>query len=323
MLFPSTRFHIESNGGKVIDVVSDAAHDLYAEEPFKGGVDPNKLEAVFKEHGAQVRCVYVELCVNSCGGHPVSLGNLKEIKAIARAHKVPLFLDACRILENSYLIKQRESGYQDCSLQEIVNQTCQLADGCTMSGLKDFLVPAGGILAMRDEAIYQKAFVQSFLDGSQLSSGAMESLCVALQDIFASDAYVTSRVEQVNYLWRRLKGGIPILTPPGGHGVFIDVKRFLPHVAAEAYPAEALAAFIYHMSGVRAAKGPPLAPSQTARGIDLLRLAVPARRYVQGHMDDVVEAIQYAYSRRDEIKGMRKLESPGRSRFEPALFAPL
>jgi tyrosine phenol-lyase len=130
-------------------------------------------------------------------------------------------------------------------------------------------------------------------------------------------------VEQVNYLWRRLKDGIPILTPPGGHGVFIDVKSFLPHVRAENYPAEALAAFVYHMSGIRITKGPPLAPSQTARGVELLRLAVPARRYVQGHMDDVAEAVQYAYSQRDEIKGLKKIEKPGRSRFEPALFAML
>ena len=167
MLFPSTRFHIESNGGKVVDVIAEAAHDLYSAEFFKGDIDLKKLAAVFEEHGAQVACVYVELCVNSCGGHPVSLGNLKEIKAIAGAHKVPLFLDACRILENSYLIKQREPGYQNRSIQEIVNQTCALADGCTMSALKDFLVPVGGIIAMRDEASYQKASVQSFLNGSQ------------------------------------------------------------------------------------------------------------------------------------------------------------
>ncbi len=323
MLFPSTRFHIESNGGKVVDVIEGSAHDLYSSQLFKGDVDPKKLVAVFKEHGAQVCCVYVELCVNSCGGQPISLGNLKEVKGIAADHKVPLFLDACRILENSYLIKQREPGYQDRSLQEIVNETCSLADGCTMSALKDFLVPLGGIIAMRDEASYQKASVQNFLDGSQPPSVAMEAMGVALQEIFASDSYVTSRVEQVNYLWRRLKDGIPILTPPGGHGVFIDVKRFLPHVPAEHHPAEALAAFIYHMSGIRVTKGPPLAPSQTARGVELLRLAVPARRYVQGHMDDVAEAVQYAYSRREEIKGLKKIEKPGRSRFEPALFAAL
>ena len=323
MLFPSTRFHIESNGGKVADVISEAAHDFYSPQLFKGDVDLDRLEAVFREHGAKVRCVYVELCVNSCGGHPVSLGNLKQVKAIADAHQVPLFLDACRILENSYLIKQREPGYQNCSLQEIVHEICRLAAGCTMSALKDFLVPAGGMIAMRDEASYQKASVQNFLDGSQPNSAVMETMRVALQEIFASDSYMASRVEQVNYLWRRLKGGIPILSPPGGHGIFIDVRSFLPDVPGESHPAEALAAFIYHMSGIRVTKGPPLAPSQTARGVELLRLAVPARRYVQGHMDDVAEAIQYAYARRDEIKGLRKIEKPGRSRFEPALFSPL
>ena len=323
MLFPSTRFHIESNGGKVVDVISEAAHDLSSPQLFKADIDLDKLEDVFKEPGAQICCVYVELCVNSCGGHPISLGNLKAVKTIAEAHGVPLFLDACRILENSYLIKQREPGYQNRSLQEIAHETCRLADGCTMSALKDFLVQAGGFIAMRDHAGYQKASVQNFLGGSQPTSAAMEAMGVALEEIFASDSYVTSRVEQVNYLWRRLKDGIPILKPSGGHGIFIDAKSFLPHVAPENCPAEALAAFIYHVSGIRATKGPPLAPSQTARGVELLRLAVPARRYVQGHMDDVAEAVQYAYSRRGEIKGLKKLEKPGRSRFEPALFTPL
>jgi tyrosine phenol-lyase len=323
MLFPSTRFHIESNGGKVVDVISEAAHELSSAQLFKADIDLSKLEAAFKEHGARVCCVYIELCVNSCGGHPISLGNLKKVKAMAGTHRVPVFLDACRILENSYLIKQREPGYQKRPLAEIVYETCRLADGCTMSALKDFLVPAGGIIGMRDQASYQKASVQNFLDGSQPTSAVMASIGVALEEIFASDSYVTSRVEQVNYLWRRLKDGIPILKPAGGHGIFIDAKNFLPHVAAENCPAEALAAFIYHVSGIRAAKGPPLAPSQTARGVELLRLAVPARRYLQGHMDDVAEAIQYAYSRRDEIKGLKKIEKPGRSKFEPALFAPL
>jgi tyrosine phenol-lyase len=323
MLFPSTRFHIESNGGKVVDVIGEPAHELYSADLFKGDMDPKKLAAVFEEHGARVGCVYIELCVNSCGGHPVSLANLKEVKAMAQAHKVPLFLDACRILENSYLIKQREPGYQNRSLQEIARATCELADGCTMSALKDFLVPAGGFVAMRDRARYQKASVENSLNGSQPSSLAMEAMGVALQEIFATDSYVTSRVDQVNYLWRRLKDGIPVLTPPGGHGVFIDSKKFLPHVPAESHPAEALAAFIYHISGIRVAKGPPLAPSQTARGVEFLRLAVPARRYLQGHMDDVAEAVQYAYARRGEIKGLRKIEKPEGSRFEPALFVML
>src|SRR5215467_5736484 len=237
MLFPSTRFHIESNGGKVIDVISDDAHNLSSGQLFKGNIDLTKLENAFKERGEKVSCVCVELCVNSCGGHPISLENLKAVKSITDAHKVPLFLDACRILENSYLIKQREPGYQDRSIQEIVHETCSCADGLTMSA--------------------------------------------ALQEIFVNDSYLRSRVEQVNYLWRRLKDGVSLVAPAGGHGVFINVKGFLPHVPAENLPGEALAAFIYHISGIRVTKGPPLAASQTARGVELLRLAVPARRYLQ------------------------------------------
>jgi tyrosine phenol-lyase len=321
MLFPSTRFHIESNGGKVIDVISDDAHNLSSGQLFKGNIDLTKLENAFKERGEKVSCVYVELCVNSCGGHPISLENLKAIKSITDAHKVPLFLDACRILENSYLIKQREPGYQDRSIQQIVHETCSCADGLTMSALKDLLVPAGGFIAMRDEGSYQKASVQNFLGGSQPPSTVMETMSAALQEIFVNDSYLRSRVEQVNYLWRRLKDGVSLVAPAGGHGVFINVKGFLPHVPAENFPGEALAAFIYHISGIRVTKGPPLAASQTARGVELLRLAVPARRYLQGHMDDVAEAVQYAYSRREEIKGLKKLDKPGRSRFEPSLFA--
>jgi len=321
MLFPSTRIHIESNGGKVVDVISEAAHDLYSDELFKGNVDLDKLQAVFKENGReQVSCVYVELCVNSCGGHPVSLGNLKEVKKIAAAHGVPVFLDACRILENSYLIQQRESGYGHRALQEIVRETCSLADGCTMSALKDFLVAVGGFIAMRDGASYQKAYVQSFFNGNQPPSTAMDGMRIALQEVFAGDAYVTNRVEQVNYLWHRLKGEIPILAPSGGHGVFIDAKSFLPHIADDLHPAEALAAFVYHVSGIRLTKGPPLAPSQTKRGIQLLRLAVPARRYLRAHMDDVAEAVLYAYAHRDKIKGLKRIEKPGRSKYDPTLF---
>ena len=323
MLFPSTRFHIESNGGKVFDVIGEGAHDLSSERLFKGNIDISKLEAILKEQREKVACVYVELCVNSCGGHPVSLENLKAVKSIANAHKVAVFLDACRILENSYLIKQRESGYQNRSIQQIVYETCACADGLTMSALKDLLVPAGGFIAMRDEGSYQKAGVQNFLGGSQPPSGIMEMMSTALRETFLNDSYVRSRVEQINYLWRRLKDGVPLVAPSGGHGVFINVKSFLPHVPAENFPGEALAAFIYHISGIRVTKGPPLAASQTALGVEFLRLAVPARRYLQGHMDDVAEAVQYAYSRRNEIKGLKKLDKPGRSRFEPSLFTVL
>jgi tyrosine phenol-lyase len=321
MLFPSTRVHIDMNGAKVVDVIGDFAHDLTSNHDFKGNIDLKKLEAAILEHGAgKISCIYVELSVNSCGGHPVSLANLAEVKAIAAAHKIPLFLDGCRILENSFLIKEREAGHQGRSIQQIVRETCDLADGCTLSALKDLLVPAGGLILTRDKASYQKAYMQSFLDGVQLPSSAMELLAIALREIFEAESYLTQRVGQVNYLWRRLNGGVPLVSPPSGHAVFIDLKAFMAHVPPDQYPVEALAAFVYLMSGVRVTKGPPLAPSQVERGTDLLRLAVPARKYLQGHMDDVAEAILYAYANRHEIKGLKRIEDSTRSKYDPAHF---
>jgi tyrosine phenol-lyase len=324
MLFPSTRVHIEMNGAKIIDVISDSAHDLTSEDHFKGNLDLEKVSAAIREHGAdKISCIYVELSVNSCGGHPVSLANLTEVKAIAAAHKIPLFLDACRILENSFLIKERESGYHNHTIQQIVQETCSLADGCTLSALKDMLVPLGGLILTRDRASYQKAYLQSFLDGVQMPGHAMELLATALDEIFQSESYLNHRVGQVNYLWRRLNVGVPLVHPPGGHAVFIDVKAFMAHLTPEQHPTEALAAFVYLTSGIRLTKGPPLAPSQVEHGIDLLRLAVPARKYFRGHMDDVAEAILYAHANRHEIKGLKRIEDPTRSKYDPAHFAPL
>jgi tyrosine phenol-lyase len=324
MLFPSTRTHIETNGAKLIDVVCDEAHDLALPEPFKGNVDLNKLQAVIAGHGAEnVSCVYVELALNACGGHPVSLANLQEVRAVTAAHKIPLFLDACRILENSFLIKEREAGQQQRTILEIVRETCALADGVTMSALKDLLVSSGGFILTRDEALYRKATMQCFLDGTQLSAGAMELLAAALEDIFAAESYMGQRVGQVDYLWRRLNGGVPVVHPAGGHAVFIDLNGFLPGFAPEHSPTEALAAFIYQASGVRTTKGPPMAPSQAGKGIQLLRLAVPARKYLPGHLDDVVEAVLYAYANRKEIRGLKRIEDPTRFKYDPAHFTQL
>lgn len=324
MLFPSTRIHLEMNGASIIDVISDAAHDLKSEESFKGNLDLEKLRAAIATHGAaKVSCIYVELGVNGCGGQPVSLANLKAVRAIAAPEKIPVFLDACRVLENSFLIKEREHGYQNRTIREIVAETCAQADGCTMSALKDFLVPSGGLIMTRDEAAHRKAAMQCFLDGAQLSGGAMELLTAALEDIFAAESYISHRVGQVDYLWRRLNGGLPLVHPAGGHGVFVDVKEFLPHLKSENFPAEALAAFIYQIAGVRLTKGAPPAPSQSARGIELLRLAVPARKYLRGHLNDVAEALLYAHANRHDIRGFRRIEAPGRGKYDPAHFTPL
>jgi len=324
MLFPSTRSHIEMNGGKLVDVIGDAAHDLTSDEPFKGDIDPAKLDAMIAQFGAEkMSCIYVELSVNACGGHPVSLANLRAVREIATARKLPLFLDACRILENSILIKEREPNQRDRSIRDIVKDICALADGCTLSALKDFLVPAGGLILTRDKPSQQKAMMQCFLDGAQASSSTMLMLASALAEIFAAEAYVNSRAAQVKYLWERLHGAVPVLKPRAGHAVFIDVKAFLPELGPERFPAESLAGFLYEVGGIRVTKGPPLAPSQAARGVDLLRLAVPARKYLHGHMNDVAQALGYAYAHRSEIKGLKRIDDPSRSKYDPAHFTVL
>lgn len=324
MLFPSTRAHIEMSGATLLDVVGDAAHVLDSGEPFKGNVDLSRLEAVIGEHGAEkLSCIYVELAVNACGGQPVSLENLKDVRTLATQHKIPLFLDGCRILENSYFIQQREAAYKNRPLAEIVRETCAQADGCTLSAMKDFLVASGGLILTRDQGAYRKALMQTFLDGAQLSGSAMEALASGLEECFAAEAYIRYRTGQVAHLWQRLKENVPVVRPAGGHAVFLDVIKFLPNFPLEHCPAEALAAFLYELSGVRATKGPPLAPSQRALGIDLLRLAVPARKYLQGHLDDVAAAVLYAYAHRSEIRGLRRIDDPARAKFDPAHFTPV
>jgi len=324
MLFPSTRTHIEMSGAQIADVIVDDAHDFLSEEPFKGNIDIAKLESLIQENGAEkISCIYVELSVNSCGGHPVSLANLKAVRAIASAHKIPLYLDACRILENSYLIKQREAACRQRTLAEVVRETCALADGGTMSALKDFLVGGGGFVFTRDRASHQKAAMQSFLDGVQLPAGDMEAIAVALPEIFASEAHAKQRVEQVQYLWDKLAGTLPVVRPAGGHAVFIDLKKFFAGSTPPPCGAEALAAYVYLQSGVRITKGPPLAPSQAARSAELLRLAVPARKYLNGHMDDVAEALRDAYAHRHKIKGLKRIDDAARSKYDPAHFVNL
>ena len=321
LLFPSTRVHIEMNGGKIIEAVDDAAYDLASNEPFKGNLNIQKVERAIDENGADhISCIYVELSDNASGGHPVSLANLRAVKEVATARKLPIFLDGCRILENSYLIKEREPGYNERTVLEIVRETCELADGCTLSALKNFLVASGGLILSRERSTYQKAMMQAFLDGAQLTGVAMEQLAIALNDIFASDSYIQSRVEQVRYLWQRLQHRVPVVRPACGHAVFVDVKAFLPEFKSEDFPVEALAAFLYQHAGIRVTKGPPASASQVARGLELLRLAVPPRKYLDRHLDDVAEALLYCYGHRREIKRLKRLEEPGRGKYEPAHY---
>ena len=187
----------------------------------------------------------------------------------------------------------------------------------------DFVVPSGGLIMTRDHAAYRKALLQTFLDGAQLSGAAMDLLACALEEIFAAEAYVRHRTGQVAYLWSRLHDRVPVVRPAGGHAVFLDLQRFLPELSTEHCPAEALSAYLYELAGIRVTKGPPSAPSQRALGIELLRLAVPSRKYLNDHLDDVAEAVLYAYAHRGAIRGLRRSEDPARAKYDPAHFVPL
>jgi tyrosine phenol-lyase len=312
MLFISTRGHIESTGAKLVDVSSESAWDLTSDEPFKGNVDLGKLERAIAEHGARgLSCSYLELAVNSCGGHPISIANLREVRARLRQHGVPLFLDASRILENAFWVREREPDWRNRTIREVVQAILAECDGATFSAMKDFLVRDGGFLAVRDESLFRAANLQIFRDGAQPSTAALAALDASLAENHDLDSHVESRVELVRDLWLRLtKSGVPVLRPAAGHAVYLDVRAFLPNIPPEGSPADALCAFLYELSGVRVVKGPPPSAEQSRRGVELLRLAIPARRYLATHIEYVADAVAYAFRERDRIVPLRRVGKP-------------
>lgn len=322
VLFPSLRNAIEAQGGRVVDVIGPSAFDHASDEPFKGDVDLGKLERAIAEHGAAgISAICVELAVNGCGGHPVSLGNLRRVAEIARPHGIPVFLDGCRVLENAALVQQREASERGRSIPEIVRSLFDCATGVTMSALKDFCVREGAIFATRERALYDRAFLKWFRDGIQLSSGSLASLALAIPTC-VDEGHVAARVAQVHRLADGLRrAGAPVVTPFAGHAVFVRVAELVPSFRAEDHAAEALAGALYVRSGVRVAKGPPL-PASFGPTSPLLRVAVPARRYVAEHLDYVVDAFADLVAHRQEVIPLRRTDKdsppfqPGR--FEPA-----
>lgn len=324
MLFPSMRYHVSANGGQFVELPCAEAYDLAGDAPFKANMDIGGLSRLVEEAGAKrIPFVCVELCNNACGGHPVSLAHLEQVRQLLAPRKIPLLIDASRILENSQLLKEREPGLAHDSLPDIVRKTCAAADALTLSAQKDFGVQAGGFLAMRDEKAYQSANLQAFLDGVQAESSAMAAIETALAEHLRTDAYTRSRVAQVRYLWQRLReAGVPVLNPAGGHAVYLDVARFLPHLAEDDHPAEALAAFVYGLSGIRIAKGPPPTAGQKERGTNLIRMALPANRYLKEHLDHIAAALAAAFEQRMHIPGLARGETPNRGKYAPPLFTP-
>jgi tyrosine phenol-lyase len=334
MYFTTTREHQERAGGIFVDLIVDEAYDPRSAHPFKGDIDPKKLTQFIAEHGpSRIAYVCIETNVNMAGGQPVSLAGTAEISAICRYHHIPVIFDATRVAENAYLIKQRERAYADWSIEDIIRELMALGDGCTISAKKDVLVNIGGILAVKDHALYERcAALCTIFEGTPWSAGLasrdLAAMAVGLEEMTEYD-YISSRVEQVRYLWAMLRdAGVPVVEPPGGHAVFLDARAFLPHLAQDHFPAQRLAAAVYETSGVRgmergivSAGRDPATGRHRASRLELVRLTIPRRVYTYSHMDVVAEGVLEVFRRRADLTGLRIIYEPPTLRFFTARFA--
>ena len=336
MYFTTTRLHQELAGGTFVDVIIDEAHDAESTHPFKGNVDIAKLDALVDEVGAeQIPYVCIATCVNMAGGQPISLANLKAVRAWCDQHGVTLVHDMTRVAENAHFIQRREDEYSEKTVREIVYEICDLTDIATMSSKKDAMVNIGGFLAMNDADLYEQACALVVVyEGLHTYGGMagrdMEALAIGITES-VSDDHIHARVGQVEYLGNKLLGaGIPIVTPIGGHAVFLDARRILPHVPQEHFPAQALAAELYRVSGVRAMeRGIVSAGRDSATGenhkpkLELVRLTIPRRVYTQAHMDVTAEGVMDVQEQAESIRGLRFDYEPKMLRFFQARFAPV
>ena len=333
MYFTTTREHAERAGGVFYDCIVDEAHDPQNEHPFKGNVDLNKLQKLVDDKGAEsIAYLSIAPCVNMAGGQPFSMANLREVAAWAKRYKLPIIFDATRAVENAYFIQQREEGYQNKPVREILREMMSYGEGCTMSSKKDNLVNIGGFIATNNEAFFIKTkemvvVFEGLHTYGGLAGRDMEAMARGIYEM-VDDAYIASRVRQVEYLGYKLRdAGIPIVLPVGGHAVFLDAKKFLPHLPQDQFPAQALAAALYVDSGVRSmergvvsAGRDPKTGQHRFPKLELVRLTIPRRVYTNLHMDVVAESCQALYEERDKIKGLKMVYEPESLRFFQARF---
>lgn len=334
MYFTTTRLHQELAGGTFVDVIIPEAHDPADPHPFKGNVDLAALERLIKKVGAK-RIPYVSLAatVNMAGGQPLSMTNLRAVRALTRRHGIPIYLDATRAVENAYFIQQRESGWRDKPVARILKEFCSYTDGCTMSGKKDALVNIGGWLALRDAKLYAEASnLVVVYEGLHTYGGMagrdMEAMARGIVESIKDD-HIRARVGQVEYLGHKLADwGIPIVQPIGGHAVYLNARAFYPRIAQEQFPAQTLAAELYLDSGVRSMeRGIVSAGRDKHTGkhhfpkLELVRLTIPRRVYTQAHMDVTAESVAAVYDQRERVRGLRMTYEPKYLRFFQARFA--
>ncbi|HNL64313.1 MAG TPA: tyrosine phenol-lyase, partial [Ferruginibacter sp.] len=335
MYFTTTRLHQELAGGKFEDIIIDEAHDPENEHPFKGNVDLTKLEKLIKKYGAK-RIPYISIAtsVNMAGGQPISIKNLKELRALTKKHGIRVIHDMTRVAENAHFIQQREKGYQNKSIKTIVKEICSLTDGATMSAKKDALVNIGGFLAVNDWDVFEEArnmvvVYEGLHTYGGLAGRDMEAMAIGIMES-VDDDHMHARVGQVIYLGEKMIDyGVPIVRPIGGHGIFVDAKKFLPHIPQYEFPAQTLAAEVYLDSGVRTMERGVVSAGRKANGenyypkLELVRFTIPRRVYTQAHMDVIAESTARVYERRNKIRGLKMVYEPKYLRFFQARFEPL
>ena len=336
MYFTTTRLHQELAGGTFVDVIIDEAHDPCSTHPFKGNVDLGKLRSLIDRVGAD-KVPYVSLAgtVNMAGGQPVSMANVKALRELCDRHGIRIYLDATRMAENAFFIQEREEAYAEAPIAEILKEFCSYTDGAWMSAKKDNLVNIGGWLAVNHEDVFEKArnmvvVYEGLHTYGGMSGRDMEALAIGIEES-VDDDHMFARVGQVRYLGELLVDwGIPIVEPVGGHAIFVDAKRFYPHIPQDRFPAQMLAAQLYLDSGVRAmergnvsAGRDPETGDHRYPALELTRLTIPRRVYTQAHMDVVAEAVKAVYDRREETRGLKMVYEPEYLRFFQARFEPI
>jgi tryptophanase len=326
--FDTTRANIEFTGARAVDLPLPEAADTQLRLDFKGNMDVEALEQVIRTEGAaQIPLIMITVTNNSGGGQPVSMANIEAVKQAASRHGIPLYLDACRFAENAYFIKQRESGYSGMSPKQIAQKMFLLADGCTFSAKKDAFANIGGLLCSNDDRVALLEtnlliLTEGFPTYGGLAGRDLEAIAVGLEEILDPD-YLHYRIVSTNYLGRHIAdAGVPIVEPPGGHAIYIDAARMLPHIPRRQFPAQALAVELYRHAGIRSVEIGSVMFGESAQH-ELLRLAIPRRVYTQSHIDYVVEAILEVNQRRSELRGLEIAQQPPSLRHFSARFRQL
>jgi tyrosine phenol-lyase len=326
--FDTTRANIEFMGARAVDLPLPEAADTQARLDFKGNMDVAALERLIAVEGAErIPLIMLTVTNNSGGGQPVSMGNIERVKAVAARYGIPLYLDACRFAENAWFIQQLEPGYGDWTPKRIAQKMFSLADGCTFSAKKDAFANIGGFLCTNDERLAAQEtnlliLTEGFPTYGGLAGRDLDAIAVGLEEVLDPD-YLCYRIASTGYLGRHIAGhGVPIVEPPGGHAIYIDAARMLPHIPRHEFPAQALAVELYRHAGIRSVEIGSVMFGAAAQH-ELLRLAIPRRVYTQSHIDYVVEAILEVNARKADLRGLKIVEEPPFLRHFSARFRPL